>query len=155
MLWVFVCIWLIQYSFYSQNIVIWLMYLRRKDYSILQSTDQNNNTTKKEKKIKRIERRKGRGRLLLAASLLSCLTLSGGCSTFNNSPHTPYKLINTGFQIKVFEAPLLKTDGLARWKKGYCEIYLKKYPICLKHEIRHCIEGDWHDPNIPNGEDCN
>lgn len=25
-----------------------------------------------------------------------------------------------------------------------CKIYLRSYPQCLKHEIRHCFEGNWH-----------
>ena len=35
-----------------------------------------------------------------------------------------------------------------------CEITLKQYPICLLHEIRHCLEGDWHPRDEPNTEDC-
>lgn len=26
----------------------------------------------------------------------------------------------------------------------YCTLYLKEYPICLKHGVRHCLEGNWH-----------
>lgn len=26
-----------------------------------------------------------------------------------------------------------------------CHIKLTKYPRCLQHEIRHCLEGNWHD----------
>lgn len=39
-------------------------------------------------------------------------------------------------------------------KVQLCEIILKRYPVCLLHEIRHCIEGDWHPRDEPNTEDC-
>lgn len=35
-----------------------------------------------------------------------------------------------------------------------CIITLRKYPICLAHEVRHCLEGSWHDSR-PNSDDCN
>lgn len=25
-----------------------------------------------------------------------------------------------------------------------CKIFLRKYPRCLQHEVRHCYEGNWH-----------
>jgi len=50
---------------------------------------------------------------------------------------------------------MLRTDDLARWdwEKGVCDIYIKRYPVCLAHGVRHCFEGHWHDA-MPNGEDC-
>lgn len=35
-----------------------------------------------------------------------------------------------------------------------CEITLERYPVCLLHELRHCIEGHWHPRDEPNTEDC-
>lgn len=26
-----------------------------------------------------------------------------------------------------------------------CIIYLRNYPQCLAHEVRHCLEGNWHE----------
>lgn len=26
-----------------------------------------------------------------------------------------------------------------------CKIYLRHYPKCLAHEVRHCFEGNWHE----------
>lgn len=26
-----------------------------------------------------------------------------------------------------------------------CIIYLRNYPRCLAHEVRHCYEGNWHE----------
>ena len=38
---------------------------------------------------------------------------------------------------------------------GVSEIYILKayYPECLKHELRHAFEGDWH-PGRRSVEDC-
>jgi hypothetical protein len=74
-----------------------------------------------------------------------------GCAAGTGEPE--YKIQQKEFTLKIVEAPNLGNPGFARWRGGYCEIYLKKYPVCLKHEIRHCIEGHWHDSR-PNGEDC-
>lgn len=37
-----------------------------------------------------------------------------------------------------------------------CVIYIPKssYPYCLTHEIRHVLEGDWHDRDVLNKQDC-
>ncbi len=35
-----------------------------------------------------------------------------------------------------------------------CDIVLKIYPQCLQHEMRHCLEGDWHPADKPNDYDC-
>ena len=82
--------------------------------------------------------------------VLVALFLLAGCNTFDE----PQKRIeNTRFDFTLHINPELKTDGLAVWSNTTCTIYLKYYPICLAHELRHCIEGNWHDEK-PNGEDC-
>lgn len=61
--------------------------------------------------------------------------------------------------VSVTEDPTLKKRGEARimlkdGKPVQCRIILKRYPVCLLHELRHCIEGDWHPRDEPNTEDC-
>ena len=34
-----------------------------------------------------------------------------------------------------------------------CVVQLRTYPVCLLHEIRHCIEGNWHRGR-ESSEDC-
>ena len=34
-----------------------------------------------------------------------------------------------------------------------CVITLREYPVCLLHEIRHCLEGQWH-PGRTSNEAC-
>ena len=34
-----------------------------------------------------------------------------------------------------------------------CYIWLREYPKCLAHEMRHCMEGNWHG-NAASSEDC-
>jgi len=86
-------------------------------------------------------------KFMLATFLVLCLS---GCSSLYEPK---YNIERDFFVVKIVEDPELKTDGLAEWKQSYCKITLKKYPKCLLHEMRHCIEGDWHDEK-PNGQDC-
>lgn len=38
-------------------------------------------------------------------------------------------------------------SGLAVWKDDWCIIALPEdeYPGCLEHEVRHCLEGNFHE----------
>ena len=41
-----------------------------------------------------------------------------------------------------------KVNGYAEWSNGLCSIKLdtKKYThSCIGHEVRHCLEGSWHE----------
>ena len=40
-------------------------------------------------------------------------------------------------------------------KDRVCYIHMprNKYPRCLQHEVRHCIEGNWHKGRVST-EDC-
>lgn len=63
------------------------------------------------------------------------------------------------FPVTVTIDPCLPKWGESRthYRGGevqLCEIILKRYPVCLLHELRHCIEGDWHPRDEPNTEDC-
>jgi hypothetical protein len=70
-----------------------------------------------------------------------------GCAT------PTYNIERDSFHFSLIIDPDLPTNGLAKWNDNICVIWLRKYPECLLHEIRHCIEGYWHDTR-PNLEDC-
>jgi hypothetical protein len=74
------------------------------------------------------------------------------CSVFN--PATPKMVRNTS-TITIVENPHIKTDGYARWYGDVCFIELKRYPVCLAHEVRHCLEEHFHPEGIYSSEDCN
>lgn len=82
---------------------------------------------------------------LLGAALLA------GCDDFEPEPP---KLQRTTSTITVRIDPTLKTDGWADWKGGACTITLRRYPVCLAHEVRHCLEGHFHAEGTRSGEDC-
>jgi hypothetical protein len=96
----------------------------------------------------------------LALPLALLLT---GCATIDDifGPAKPPKIVNSRFILVIQETPELPMQhpgkammydfGPARDKM--CVIDLRRYPVCLLHEIRHCIEGDWHGA-FPNGDDC-
>lgn len=84
-------------------------------------------------------------RVLIAVLLVLC-----GCTAFSPPPPTLQRHTSV---ITVKINPNLATEGWASWQGGVCTITLRKYPICLAHEVRHCLEGDWH-PGSSSGEDC-
>jgi len=57
------------------------------------------------------------------------------------------------FSIVIQEVPTLKNHGTQEWTVGRCVIKLREYPVCLQHEVRHCIEGNWHK-GIETTDDC-
>ena len=85
----------------------------------------------------------------LSAALLGALALSlVGCEA------GPSGVIERDqFRLELRVVPGLETRGLAVWQEGECQILLRKYPECLLHEMRHCIEGDWH-PGRETDWDC-
>lgn len=50
--------------------------------------------------------------------------------------------------------PGVVIEAEAAISDGFCAIRLRKYPQCLQHEIRHCIEGNWHEGDKTNFDDC-
>jgi len=96
--------------------------------------------------------------LLLALLLTACGDT--GKSTFSASK--PPQSVHDTFELHIREVPeqlpresVHGTATLIHFpNKKLCVINLRKYPRCLLHEVRHCIEGDWHDPDVPNDEDC-
>ena len=49
------------------------------------------------------------------------------------------------FTVVIQEDKTLKNHGGQQYVGGRCVIKLREYPICLQHEVRHCIEGNWHE----------
>jgi len=87
--------------------------------------------------------------LYLRAALLGALALSlVGCEAEPSGVITQDKL-----RVQLRVVPGLETRGLAVWQEGECQILLREYPQCLLHEVRHCIEGDWHKGRETD-EDC-
>ena len=89
--------------------------------------------------------------------LLLILILISGCT-----PQKEYSIQNTHFHLIIRESPQyldsLSTPnrtlhGMAMYQDGRCIIILREYPNCLLHEMRHCIEGEWH-PGRDTLEDC-
>ena len=77
---------------------------------------------------------------LACASLVVFLALLlVGCAT-----PQPNKIQQDSFVFGMTIDPELETLGRAEWSPGFCKIYLREYPACLLHELRHCIEGTWH-----------
>ena len=79
--------------------------------------------------------------------LLLCLLLTG-CA----APQT-YTLERKTVKITVVEVKQLPTLGRAAWTGDTCFIALREYPVCLQHEVRHCLEGKWHG-DTHNNDDC-
>jgi len=81
-----------------------------------------------------------------------CLLALAACDSFDApTPTIKYP----GFVTTIKVDPTLPTLGLSHNypELGICEITLREYPTCLLHEIRHCIEGNWHEGRTSD-EDC-
>ena len=84
---------------------------------------------------------------VLAAALLA------GCSSFD---YTKPAIKNKAFTVSVEEGELpANVMGTATYYPSFnaCIIILREYPKCLLHEIRHCLEGNWHEGRNSD-EDC-
>lgn len=55
--------------------------------------------------------------------------------------------------IVIEEDVNLPTLGRQYTLGGVCFIKLREYPMCLQHEVRHCIEGNFHEGK-KSDEDC-
>ena len=84
-------------------------------------------------------------RALVLALLLT------GCA----SPH--HEPVRMAFRLYLYESADMADNQLGRANfypdLDTCIIALRRYPECLLHEIRHCIEGQWH-PGRETDEDC-
>lgn len=83
-----------------------------------------------------------------------------GCAAFDAEP---YNIIHPISHITITVDPMLgmmpnqygsHEQGQAVVNCDTCHITLREYPVCLAHEMRHCIEGQWHPPMVANDDDC-
>lgn len=63
----------------------------------------------------------------------------------------PFKTATGNFVIE--QDVNLPTLGRHQNVGGVCFIKLQRYPVCMQHEMRHCIEGDWHK-GVKSSKDC-
>lgn len=79
--------------------------------------------------------------------IAAIVTILAGCVSVPTKAPT---IAHDGVRITVREDAKLSKDpavlGLAILDPNTrtCEIVLRKYPQCLAHEVRHCLEGEWH-----------
>ena len=73
-----------------------------------------------------------------------------------------YNIQNNSFKVIIKESPhyldtITTRDrtvyGMSIYDGDTCVIILREYPKCLLHEIRHCVEGNWHSGR-DTLEDC-
>lgn len=93
--------------------------------------------------------------LLQIASVVMILAVLLSYRVFEKQPEptTSFQFEKFNANIIIEEDPDLKTLGIHQKVGGVHFIKLKKYPICLLHEIRHATEGDWHKGR-KSDEDC-
>lgn len=85
-----------------------------------------------------------------AALCAVALLILTACNSFN----APAPVLQRHASIiNVRIDPALPTLGMATWQGDLCTITLRQYPVCLAHEVRHCLEGDWH-AGKNSTEDC-
>ena len=82
-------------------------------------------------------------------ALLLCVLLTG-CDSFD-APRPVLERTASIINVKI--DPALTTLGHAQWVGQLCTITLREYPICLAHEVRHCLEGEWHGDSLDDS-DC-
>ena len=82
-------------------------------------------------------------------ALLLCVLLTA--CTFFDAPRPVLERTASIINVKI--DPALPTLGHAQWVGQLCTITLREYPVCLQHEVRHCLEGEWHRAT-PNNDDC-
>lgn len=96
--------------------------------------------------------------VLIAVSLI--LTFFIVIFSLGGFDEQPKPVVKSNFKFESFvgniaveEDPNLPTLGRYQKVGGMHFIKLRKYPICLLHETRHAIEGDWHK-GVESDEDC-
>lgn len=82
--------------------------------------------------------------------LVLAVLVIAGCGVFD-APAPVLERTASIITIKI--NPGLQSLGLATWTGDLCTITLRKYPVCLQHEVRHCLEGNWH-AGRETAEDC-
>lgn len=90
--------------------------------------------------------------VILALSFTGC-EKDGTFEENDNTTQKPFEFKRFVSNIVVEEDLNLETLGRQQTVGGVCFIKLKEYPICLQHEVRHCIEGNFHKGE-KSDEDC-
>lgn len=88
--------------------------------------------------------------LILLALLLT------GCDMFDNPKGTPKSDEAVIIMTLVDDDALpANTYAQATYNEIICEVKIKRsvYPDCIKHEVRHCFEGNWHEGHESH-DDC-
>ena len=77
--------------------------------------------------------------------ILSALLFSACTSIQQNKPKIPFpsQTIST-IEIRKLRGGDFSYKAYAEIQGDKCTIYLRNYPECLAHEVRHCYEGNWH-----------
>ena len=75
------------------------------------------------------------------------MAMLSGCAV----DHKLYEINTANVQVSIEIDPMMEKprQGFSKLKMRdkkieSCEIVLKRYPVCLAHEVRHCFEGDFH-----------
>jgi hypothetical protein len=85
------------------------------------------------------------------------LLLTGCASIFDAPLPAPERLQSTISFHLVPDSELPRdVGGEAFWRDSDCIIKLKAslYPRCVTHEVRHCMEGHFHHPQVASSESC-
>lgn len=90
--------------------------------------------------------------------ILPAVLALSACTVGNHNNDTIYDIKRSNFQVAIVEQPNKLPDnvlGSATYlpASNHCVIILRQYPVCLLHEIRHCLEGNWHEGRTSD-EDC-
>lgn len=78
--------------------------------------------------------------ILLTIYLTSCVSIR----EYNTVVPFPKQNIST-IEIRKLIGGDPDTLAYALIQGDKCTIYLRQYPKCLAHEVRHCYEGNWHE----------
>ena len=79
--------------------------------------------------------------------LIPFLLLLSACTSMQQrKPITPFptQRVST-IEIRKLVGGDFSYRAYAEIQGDKCTIYLRKYPECLAHEVRHCYEGNWHE----------
>ncbi len=90
---------------------------------------------------------------ILLNTLFICTFLLTGCAS--SEPNVTLNRNNVYLVVKTENFTNTMLQGTPRYYPdlNLCVITLKKYPYCLAHEVRHCLEGAWHK-DLPSTQDC-
>lgn len=93
----------------------------------------------------------------MKAILVGCIGLLLGCSTFETPPPARYRNKVTIIVVENKNLPqnsryIQQGSSMSFKDSDVCVIQLRNYPEYLGHEVRHCLEGNWHEGR-KNGED--